>query len=754
VFALAFAAYAFLAVVMTHPLATHLTTQVPHDLGDPLLSATLLWWNSHTLPLTERWWNGFFFAPASGVLAFSDHRLGESLIATPLQWLGLSPLTAYNVTLLLTFPLSAIAAHALAYVLTRRHDAALVAGLGYGFNPYRFAHIEHLELLAAYGMPAALAALHLYLQDRRARWLALFAAALLLQALSCSYYFLFFLTMLGLWGLWFTRTHELALVARAAGAVAAVLAVLAPLAWSYRSIHGRYGFARGLNDIVTLSADVTSYLTASPLLSVWGWTSTLTGPERQLMPGATLVVLVVAGIAASVRTAEVRRGRRVMALFAWFAAGFAAIAAVEALAGPWRAAAGPVTISVGTTFKPLSLAVACLLIAVAASPLSVEAFRARSAFAFYLVAAGFLLLCSLGPKPAFLGHQVLYEPPYAWLMRIAVFGESIRVPARFAMPAILALSAAAAIAYARLSTGRRGPVLLGTLCAAIALEGWTRDLPMFAPPSPPPPSVTAAGAASLLELPLGDTSRDVAAMYRAMLAGIPTVNGYSGFMPPHYEALRIALDERDDAAIDALAAGGPLAVAVDARADRDGRQRDWIAGQPGVSPLGSGDGLSWFLVGRRGRAVDKAAVCDGEPLPLGGAFDARGAVDMAALGDRSAATRWTSGDGQRAGQELWIDLGRVAHPCAVRLSLGDQVGAYPRALSVWTSSDGVAWTKAAERRTAGLAIAAALERPRDPRMAIALDGAAARYLRLRLESDCASVPWIVTGLVVSDRPAG
>src|SRR5207249_9944839 len=138
----------------------------PRDLGDPLLSASILWWNAHVVPLTDRWWNGFAFYPSTGTMAFSDHRLGVSLIASPLQWLGCSPIAAYNVTLLASFPLCAVAAHGLGFTLTKRHDAAAICGLAYGFNPFRIAHIEHLELLMAFGMPTALTALHLYRNTR------------------------------------------------------------------------------------------------------------------------------------------------------------------------------------------------------------------------------------------------------------------------------------------------------------------------------------------------------------------------------------------------------------------------------------------------------------------------------------------------------------------------------------------------------------------------------------------------------------
>src|SRR4051812_12396868 len=172
--ALACLAYSALTIVQTFPLVLHVPSVMPHDLGDPLLSTAILWWNAHVLPFTEKWWNGFAFYPAPGFLAFSDPRLGESLIATPLQWLGCTPVTAYNLTLLATYPLCALSAHWLGFVLTKRHDAAAIAGLAYGFCPFRVAHLPHLELLAGFGMPAALAALHLYLDTRRRRWLAVF----------------------------------------------------------------------------------------------------------------------------------------------------------------------------------------------------------------------------------------------------------------------------------------------------------------------------------------------------------------------------------------------------------------------------------------------------------------------------------------------------------------------------------------------------------------------------------------------------
>ena len=61
------------------------------------------------------------------------------------------------------------------YTIARRHDCAFLAGLAFGFAPYRMAQFAHVQVLSAYWMPLALAGLHRYFQDRRRRWLVLFA---------------------------------------------------------------------------------------------------------------------------------------------------------------------------------------------------------------------------------------------------------------------------------------------------------------------------------------------------------------------------------------------------------------------------------------------------------------------------------------------------------------------------------------------------------------------------------------------------
>ena len=162
-----------ITIALTYPLIFR-WDGASNDAGDPALNTWILWWNTEAVPFSARWWDAPAFFPAPGVLSFSENLLGLSLVSTPLHWLGAGPQTAYNVVFLLTFPLSALGAYLLGYELTKRHDAAFLAGLLFGFAPYRIAHLPQIQALASFPMPFALLGLHRYLGPRGA-WLALFA---------------------------------------------------------------------------------------------------------------------------------------------------------------------------------------------------------------------------------------------------------------------------------------------------------------------------------------------------------------------------------------------------------------------------------------------------------------------------------------------------------------------------------------------------------------------------------------------------
>ncbi len=758
-FASWFIVYTALGVAVTFPLVLHLGSTIAGDLGDPLFITSVLWWNAHVVPLTERWWNGFAFYPVTGMLAFSDHLLGESLIATPLQWLGCSPATAYNLLLLATFPLCAIAAHALGFVLTRRHDAAALCGLAYGFNPYRIAHISHVQLLAAFGMPAALAALHLVADTGRRRWTVAFAVALIVQALCTGYYIAFFAVLLFLWVLWFVRWRDgWRLLLSMAAAAAGLAVVVSPLAIGYARIHREYGMAHNIGEVLAFSADITSLVTATSRSALWYWTSTLNGGEGQIFPGLVMPMLVLGGAVVALRRRPVARDSldRLSLGLACIAAAYFAVAVCARYFGPWRIEIGPVKIGADVFFKPASVALAAATLAIATSSRARDAWRRRSLFAFYAIATVVLFICSLGPKPTFLGRQVLYEPPYAWLMHLPVFSTEIRAPARFAMLAILTLSVAGALVFDRLRASAPGPGgtrgtrgtstrrgVFAALMLCVLADGWPREFPMPALPDLLP-AHRADGFQAVLELPLGDS--DQSAMYRATVHQRPVVNGASGFLPSNYEALIGAIRERDASVLDAVAATGHILVAVDNRADPDhfwsvalrARIRD-----QGTTSLGDEAAWSFFTI----EPSPRQTLCASGLLPIARAASNQGDVDLKILTDGDPATSWRRPT-QQTGDALVLDLGQAASPCALRVSVGQAAFAFPRALSIATSVDGLSWTTVFQGGTGGEAVRAALAQPTNAWLEFALPPEPARFVRLLLETSQPDVPWQVSDIMI------
>src|SRR5262249_50376612 len=186
----------------------------------------------------------------------------------------------------------------------------------------------------------------------------------------------------------------------------------------------------------------------SPLSALWGWTAPLAPEaEGELFPELTIAALAAAGAVLLWRrnAGPIDRIDRWLAAAPLVAAVCAAIACCGWLFGPWRIDLGLLTVSSEPLFKPLSIALVALTIWIGASSRVRLAYARQSAFAFYMIAAAILFVCCLGPKPAIAGHQIFYEPVYRWLLELPFFG-SVRVPARFAMPAMLALSVSGALA--------------------------------------------------------------------------------------------------------------------------------------------------------------------------------------------------------------------------------------------------------------------------------------------------------------------
>ncbi len=737
--------YALLSVLATWPVAPRLTSHLPHDVGDPVLGLTLLQWNATTRWFTPTWWDGVGFYPLADTLTLTDPRLGPALISTPIIWLTGSAIAGYNTAFILSFFFSALAAHALAFTLTRSHLAGLVAGCAFGFAPYRASRLAQIELLGAYWMPIGLLALHRWIDTRQWPWLALLAGALTAQGLFCAYYLPMFAVLVGCWLLWFARPGDLV---RAGVAGLVGIAPLVPLFLYYARAHHRLGLYRGIAEIEKYSADVSGLWARAPELAFWP-SAALENPEGYLFPGLSIAVLAaiyaLRGRARPPDAPRMRLARRTLILVA--AAAFV-VGSVPVLFGPWRLEIGALTLSLSTFRKPLSVAIGALMVAGALHPRVVGARRSKSVFGFYVLAAALMFVLALGPSPTAFGVPIIYKGPYAWLMLAPGFDTSLRVPARFAMLMVLALSVAAALAWHHFS--RRWPPRAAGWATAmfvglIVAEGWSAPMTTVMAPSA---FAWPAQCEALprLELPIGSFGSDAAAEHRALLAGVRSVNGLSGFVAPHVLEFTVAARARDNGALNALAEVGPLCIAVNRSADGGDEMFRWVRGHPYTAPLGVAAPHE-FLMLKKVRPRPRRVA--GERLPIAAATSHTGAVDVAVLTDRDRATAWQIQEAGDPATYLTITLGCRAALRSIGVSHGG--GRVARAMAIDVSSDEATWRTAWRGRPGGAAVRAALREPRTGEIHFRARGTDVRQVRLRALRLNGKAGWSVADIEARGR---
>lgn len=726
--ALSALAYVVLTLAYCWPLPMHLATGVIHDPYDPLLNTWILWWGTKAVPLTQHWWNAPIFFPSPGTLAFSEHLLGLWPIAAPLTALSRQPLLGYNVALVATYPLSALGAHFLSYTLTRRHDASFLAGLAFAFAPYRLGQLAHIQVLTAFWTPFCLAALHRYTADRKPLWIVAASGAFLMQALASGYYMFFLATLLALWLLWFAVgrwTVRMWISAALAFGVSAALVL--PFLLGYRAIlQQTYGYSRSLAEIRAFSADVAGLLQASEELMAWGWLHVINRPESGLFPGVTIVLLTAFALY-DARPFQVkalrRRQRALMLTLVGLLLLLLAASAVPVIVGTWRLTIGGVRLlSIARSDKPLTLAFLAALTLMLLLPRIRAALSRRSILAFYVLAALAMWVLTLGPDPTIMDRRFIYQAPYGQLMRLPGF-DGLRVPARFWTMAIACLSVVAGLAAHRLPQSRRR-TLVALACVGLLVDGWPRQFIVLQAPElrPSPP-----GVSSRLELPMSDDI-DTQAIYRQMFDGVPLRNGYSGYIAPHYYALRMLIDQRDPRILQELSRVGPLGVVIDHAGDADGSLRRFVSEQPGaVLSHTERDWSSYTLP----RTSSPAEIPDRQGTPLRIAslstFPSPPHAPRALDGDLR--TRW-SGGVQQQSADVTIDLGEVTTVGQVVIDLGGFVTDFSRKLRIEISTDGASWQNAWIGDTALHAYYGATRHPKEIPLVFALNRDGVRFIRL------------------------
>ena len=720
------------------------------DIGDPVLNASILHWNARTLPLTDEWWNFPAYAPAPGITAFTEHLLGFYPVATPLTWLTGHPVVTYDLVCLLSFPLTGLATFSLARRLTGSRVGAFVAAIAVTFAPYRVSQLSHVQMLWTFGIPLALLGLHQWVDDRSPRGLALFAGGWLLTATANGYLMAFFGIYLLFWLAWFCTTPAtIARVPAIAGVGVIASLPLVPVLLGYFDVHRVYGLQRSVGEVASFSADLTGILRPYGRSAFVPHLIPGIEGEGALYPGIAIVGLALLGIVGSTRRAESTRRVPGWVPGALLAAAvlFLAAAAVGATTNV-RYDLGFARVSISSPGKPLTFGILALIAAMATNPHIGAVLRMRSPVMFHAVMVVVVWILSLGPVARVNGIEVAAGLPYQWLLDIPGM-TALRVPARFWILGTISLGLLAGYGAARLRTsiGRSAVVMMVALMLA---ESWplTAGNTVNAFPAVAP---VRGDSGPVLELPLERVDQNTVALLRAVTGRYRTMNGYSGFEPPHFAPLRLGVRLRDSAVLNELRRWTPFHVSVPSD-DADGL-RTWISTtQREATLVAEAGGRVLYALPRIGGTVSSSsgplAKMSPDPiLPFTIARASCGHALLPDLHDGSLVTRWECGPGH-PGQFLEADLGATRSVSGIINTLGPYSNDAPRALRIAMSNDGKQWTTAWEGLVGHLALRAALQMPSRLDVHVPFPPVSARYVRITQTGDPTEWFWSIAELAI------
>jgi hypothetical protein len=571
--------YAALTMALAYPLSTHPATAVLSDSPDTNLELWALAWDAHAFvrqPLSI--FDANIYYPQRRTLAYSENFIGSAFLAAPIIWLTGNLVLALNAVSLL----SCVLCGAGAYVLARRVGAgeagAYVAGLVFAFSPPRFLRLDQLHLTTIEWVPFALASLHAYLDEGRARDLRLFIGLFTLQALTSGHGAVFLIVASAIVVAYRVLLGEPIDARRRmkdVGVIGALLVVpTLLLVLPYRAVQAEMELRRSLAMWAVLPME--NFL-ASPshahtwLLQRLDASGINDRATATLFPGALTLFLA----ACAVLPRRVRPKAAVAALLDAALVAVVGVALYRMWSGPLRIRLGESTVlSVRRAWQPWVIAGALAAFRLALARIAPIDPRAcyvawsrhrRDPAALYLVIAAVSVWIVVGPP--FGIWPLLYQLPGF---------NFIRVPSRFVLLAVLGVAVLAGLGFERLTAravSARVPLAV-LVCGLLVAEYAVVPLPIALLRVDPPAIdrwiAAQASVRAIAEVPLANPSdlgrserRHTGYMLHSTAHWRKTVEGYSGIRPSLFDQLYTELLRfPDEESVRHLAALGVTHVIV------------------------------------------------------------------------------------------------------------------------------------------------------------------------------------------------
>lgn len=232
--------------------------------GDPMFNAWVLERNQHCI-LRQHcpdYVNANIYYPNKDTMLYSEVEISPSIVSMPLHFLDSNPILPYNIVTILTVLMLGFSMYWLALYLSKGHQGySIFAGLLFEFGPINVAGVWHLQTLSVFCFPLIFLMIFKYLDTRARKYLIGLFFVLLYCFYASWYVMVFMVATLGFAFVLFLvqKRASLKTLGVLVGVCAAACVLTLPLALQYLKFDRQSNATYTLQEKVLNSTNLVDY---------------------------------------------------------------------------------------------------------------------------------------------------------------------------------------------------------------------------------------------------------------------------------------------------------------------------------------------------------------------------------------------------------------------------------------------------------------------------------------------------------------